>query len=639
MTEEYKSLILKYLTGQLSQQTGNNIPTFSEINSKTNNLYTFCSENFSTYFTIVDVIQSTVSSNFVVWGNDWDDTTLKTNSKIIILDENFNIVQKIEEYSSGVQFGEFIDLQVDSSGEFYLLEKFNNSYRFVMLNNILAKLSDETDYHVDIRKSYEIPSTYQNNEFRDITKSLNNSYYCFTGVGIPNTKVIALELRVNVGSENEWNFYTSETVDFILSSKGTAFWDSQSNINIKLGASVGDMSGTNYYEFYNYNDALSFNVFDTTIHGDVLDFALLSSDLGYISVKDSFGYYGNYETNHIYKIDYESKSLIDIYSVKCDLDLPTQIGGITFFKTDNYQLFFKNIYPITSDREGNYNVIIGKIISNNCYTKDLTTMQFTAIQQSFLFVQRIYDLYKIAFQKENSVLYTDQIYNEFNYNGNTYENTNSLKPNHVVLYNNNDEILFSRNLYNLTLNNNSYTATVEIPNQYLNDGTISKQSLIGETNYELIENSEIITKNIYEKLLINFQNTITIFEDTIQNLTNSIKLNNSINQTLDYDNTKMTKYRINYKEYNSNTYWNGDSTIYWNGSSEEIWEETTTIKDLPTPTIINNLATYIININTAQGINTIEFLSNDETTVYRTIDLSSYEKNKNLEITQEVEVI
>ena len=76
------------------------------------------------------------------------------------------------------------------------------------------------------------------------------------------------------------------------------------------------------------------------------------------------------------------------------------------------------------------------------------------------------------------------------------------------LYNSNNKIIFARNLYNKVINANTTISTLNIPNTNLNDITIYNQSLIGETNYVLMNNQESITKNIYENLNINFYTTL-----------------------------------------------------------------------------------------------------------------------------------
>ena len=67
-------------------------------------------------------------------------------------------------------------------------------------------------------------------------------------------------------------------------------------------------------------------------------------------------------------------------------------------------------------------------------------------------------------------------------------------------------------------------SSVEVPNTYLNDTSITQNDLISETNLELIYDTTNWTKNIYEVVDVNFLNTITVKdEDTGEWNSNIIK--------------------------------------------------------------------------------------------------------------------
>ena len=137
--------------------------------------------------------------------------------------------------------------------------------------------------------------------------------------------------------------------------------------------------------------------------------------------------------------------------------------------------------------------------------------------------------------------------------------------------------------------------------------------------YQTLSN---IQKNIYETLNINFINTINIKNSNnpnneILNPLGASRLNNSISLTTDYNNAKGTKYRLNYTDNTSLVRSILDSQI----------------------TCINNTATYDFVIYTAKLVNSIDIISNDEATVYQTIDGSSLAVNKFYKIIQEVEII
>jgi hypothetical protein len=220
-------------------------------------------------------------------------------------------------------------------------------------------------------------------------------------------------------------------------------------------------------------------------------------------------------------------------------------------------------------------------------------------------------------------MYTSQIvFNANNYNGEAYKGLGGLKPNSSILYNNDNLVVFARNLYNRVIQSNITTSTVEIPNTYLNEEVIAKQELLSETNNILNVVSSNIQKNIYETLNINFINTLNIKNSNnpnneILNPLGASRLNNSISLTTDYNNAKGTKYRLNYTDNTSLVRSILDSQI----------------------TCINNTATYDFVIYTAKLVNSIDIISNDEATVYQTIDGSNLALNKFYKITQEVEIV
>jgi hypothetical protein len=144
-------------------------------------------------------------------------------------------------------------------------------------------------------------------------------------------------------------------------------------------------------------------------------------------------------------------------------------------------------------------------------------------------------------------------------------------------------------------------SSVEIPNSYLNDTTITQNDLIGETNVELVNDPTQWTKNIYEVVDLNFLNTIRVIdEDTgTEYIDSSIKLNNATVDGGDtnYQNTPCIKYRINYAD------------------------ETTNIENIAWTSIDDTHKETEITIYVDKAILSIDFLSHDETTIYLTIPL------------------
>jgi hypothetical protein len=199
-----------------------------------------------------------------------------------------------------------------------------------------------------------------------------------------------------------------------------------------------------------------------------------------------------------------------------------------------------------------------------------------------------------------------------------YENINSLVPKYSNLYDENGNIIFSRNLYNLSINGRTTTSTIEVPNTLLNDTTIAQQNLLSETNMTMNNNVDNITKNIYETLNINFINTITMQDnDNSINLIGASRLNASATSTNDYSQSQIGYYRLNYID----------------GTSEDFKINSTEYTSIDEYSGTYNFAVYV-----KKAINNINILSNDKTTVYATLNLV-LEVGKNYEITQNVEVI
>ena len=109
--------------------------------------------------------------------------------------------------------------------------------------------------------------------------------------------------------------------------------------------------------------------------------------------------------------------------------------------------------------------------------------------------------------------------------------------------------------------------------------------------------------------------------DIIYNNDAAIRLNQSISQLADYDNSKSDKYRVNYQ--------NGSSTIFDFSAIIITGNEST----------VNQILTYVMTIyNSSENpVISIELISNDELTTYQTLT-PILETNKIYTITQEVVV-
>ena len=193
-------------------------------------------------------------------------------------------------------------------------------------------------------------------------------------------------------------------------------------------------------------------------------------------------------------------------------------------------------------------------------------------------------------------------YNSSNYNGESYTNTNALIPNSAEIYSNNS-LVFARNLYNKTINNNTTVSTIEIPNTYLNNIDLTSKNLLSETNLTMIADANVTQKNIYETMFLNFINVLQVVDRNnatqVLNQEASTYLNNAINTDDSYDNAKLyNKVIINYQD----------------GSSKE---SSYSLENTTETSTVIAFGLYIDKL-----INNAEIVSNDKSTIYQTIDLS-----------------
>ena len=623
MTQTFKEQLLDYLTGKINMQTGDNHPTFNAVSIYQNNLYTFISDNAvqpqsSTYQLIKGKGGNGEElDEHILYGIDEYDNT----GFIVVLDVLLNPIQFINTYSNGTKLGVFETLIVDDDGRFYGVEyiESTNTKRFVMLNNILAKSQNQSEYSVMLRQSYNLPDSLQTGTIKKlIKKPLANKYlFCST---TDDYYPLAVEFTINVGSANTWTEYTYTTNHCGISG-AWASWDADNNITFKLiGIYTSASSGTLYVLSNNAGSIVVDNQFAlpnptaSWIQAVVLNENTMY--LGYCDT-DNDGVYNQY----IYKI---TNALTQIFkSPNTDIAMPGSLIKSTLYD-DGINVFISFNVP-NADYTMDY--YMGIIYNDNVYYNNFGDLTYTTSQQLYAtntFHQ--FNLYTYYLQLGDKSYKALSIFNPLNYNGEEYSNINGLIPNNVLLTNNAGVPLFARNLYNRVINDNVTVSTAEIPNTLMNYnlGTayeIAQQKLFSETNQELVDNTLDIDKNIYETVDINFYNTITMKNNNnpanpIMNLAGAIRINKGISRDIDYNNSQATKIRINYD----------DNTNY-----------TIAIDPATQITINNNIATYsfVIYAPTGKNITNLEILSYDENTVYTTIT-GNFTQGKYYTITQDV---
>lgn len=657
MTQGFKNNILAWLTGKYeSENPGTNLPSFINTKQTTGDNFYDDLQNSLNSVEIYDVIQTTFKADnynlLVAYGDYYDENSNVYRGFICIFDETGKTQQIITEYSSGTKMRRFVTLNITDDGMFYGVDSTSNfgNRRVILLNNFVLKKPSSENYEVTLRNSYLIPNSQQaynpiNNytsRIKGIKKSPTEATYLIYGEkdttisGSTLSMPFVTKFKINVGSTNEWQDYTysNNAINVYVFDLYVSDWE---NLFFQIGAfDYVNSNGNCWYseysisasDTYTFSRSLKNRLYQGTMNG--ISFGMWGIDIlnendVYVSYSIKIESALKYEL-FLDKIDRSSGNKTNIYDLESDPTISTmsieirQVQGEIFIQIPYYP---KNALGGA--------VKVGHIINDTLYTIDIAEMDGTTRPRVF-YIVGTYNLYTCnsiirqyneELEESQNILYsTQQIYNPFNYNGIAYNGLNAMVPNSAILYDENNDILFARNLYNKTLSGNTTTSTLEVPNAFLNDITIAKQQLFSETNNILNEIASNIQKNIYETLNINFINTLLIENQNdpnneIENIEGSIRLNNSISLTTDYDNAKAIKYKINYADETNIIKTFKDSEIVYN----------------------NNTAYYEFYIYTGQLITTIDIISNDEATIYQSIDTSNLELNKLYKLKQNVEII
>lgn len=633
MTNDYKEKLLKWISGNYQIEGGLNEPQFTTPTTNVNNFATLFSSQFPNGYFLSASLQGYNTDNngvgyTIISGSYYTDSSATTlRGFVTILDNDFDIVQTITQYSSGTNLGIFEALNVGDDGNFFGIENNNGIKRFVMLNNIIAKLPTETEYKIVLRQSYNVPSTSKlySASIAGIIKAPGIAKYCVYGNYFenPSHKPLVTEIEVNVGSSNTWTDYTYSGAVNFYATDCLPSWNTNGDLSFKMVGIENVGSGLNNYAFCMYSTTGS-----TSLTRQQIGAGLGVGGSMDIKILNSLDIYGCFqeitETNenyYIYKVNMSNYSLQTFYTKTTPVVQAENRSGIGI--TKNGQELFYKIEANKDTTPTKYLHYYGKIIGTTAYEYYLG--EFDPYLITLFSVQKQFNLYDYYIQIENTVYNMKQVYNPLNYNGVDYQALNSMVPNSVNIYDPNGVVIFARNLYNRIINNNTTIATVEVPNDFINDITIQLKELLSQTNSIMINDTTEIVTNVYEELHINFVNSILIKNSNDPNniILNNIganRLNNSISNPLanDYDNSKIGKYKINY----------GNGTNVINPINENL--------------IYTGLSTnYIITVYVPleYGITNIQLLSNDETTVYQTIDCSNLENNKYYTINQRMEVV
>lgn len=638
MTEDYKKNLLDYITDKLQETTPTTQEIFKEeIEVLRSKWSEYMPSNWSNMRIegFIKPNEDTSDLGILYGGYAYDN---QSYGFIILVDINMNPVEYITKFSSGTNLRYIQCMIQGDDGYFYAIDDSEMSYqntniyntqkRFLMLNNFSVAI--DGNYSVVLRESYILNGTdYQNFYCNNIYKEPSSSHFVFCGEYAYNStstasRIKAIELKVNVGMSNEWSFWKINNLVFQYAN--FVSFDSQSRVKIqfiactfgtyKLYLEKKDYTGTSFNQTELYTFSYRIGVSELSHQGLYLDennvyFVQDNQDVGVSEGVDRhlglFHY--NFTTNTL-------ETIYDHYLATTSTTT-TKYERMQITKNDGklYIAFYNNFNSNQADYyiqryEGTWNpILVGEQKNYSQYQRAFY------VGNKFNLLQLV--LYPTNFRNPTWYFFiAKEIYNQNQYNGESYVNGDVLSPLYSNLYSN-GSLMFSRNLYNISKQNNMTMSSVEIPNTYLNDTTITQNDLISETNLQMNSNSQNWTKNIYEIVDLNFLNTISVInEDTGDTYMNSaIKINNAITDGgfTNYQNTPCNKYRINYTD------------------------NTTSIKSLYWSEIDNLHRQTMITFYVDKAIESIDLISNDETTIYLSLPIE-VEVGKYYTINQKIRI-
>jgi len=615
MTEDYKKNLIDYATDMLNsgtpQEEDFNIKEISNIAYSSNDWKIVVDALNPYYNSIKGILSSERYDIYIMYGGYSQTASDDTKGFLIYLDRNGKPLKVILTEYRCFQFLKYDEetnriygiLTDNGNGQ---SENASNKMYFAYFNNLFI-VNDENPPIQTYLYEYNTPRTAWYRVY-DIVKEQGASNYIILTSLDPYVYPVVYNLEINVGESN------------IL----TTWQGNENEASLFLGAYVWFSNDTPHFKlicYKNYQGVRGLRLVQD--NGSSLTYSNLSADVdlytgsqfynnSYFGINENNIYFVLKEQNYvssseiyyrtgIYQYDGTSVKLVYRDSLRTD-----QIEIQLMHDTDNSIYSFK--YDTTAfNRVDMYLCNVSKNPNNWIYLDNYegTDSQKPLVVRNYNILNLIsFGMYISSYPNQQYIrgglLKIKCLSVQNHYNGEPYVSEDSLCPLYSNLYSN-GSIEFSRNLYNISKQNNMTMSSVEIPNTYLNDIDITQNDLISETNLEMVNNNQGFTKNIYEVVDVNFLNTIDVIdEDTGEEyLDSAIKLNNSTTDggTTNYQNTPCNKYRINYVD------------------------GTNTIDDLSWIPINDYNKKTKITIYVDKAISSIDLISNDESVVYDNIPL------------------
>lgn len=603
MTEDYKEYVLKHITGNLPQESSIVQPQFEDVSVVTNNLKTQIRAYFDSIVVYADFVPSKNNKN-----QDLEYSVLACNGTLlgesdmsgafVILDKEYNIVNVITHYSDGTLIGVLSCLNVDDKGNFFAIDYVGSNYRIVLMNNLVLKPAGSNTYQAIKIDTHTIPNSYSWESMLKIFKNDGDNKYFVVGNRNSSAGIVGCELTVE--DNDTWKYYTSSRTKvnaYSLFDNGyNVYWDSNSELHFQIAV--------NFNGLIMLSKGTGTTMVETVYKGD----SSFSNESNFIFYTNQIGYYASVENKDnqtfytLYKAELETAKLITIYQEASD---ETLYPWFWLFKNNN-GVYFLRSYRTDNDTH-TFNLSFGLIYNKTVYEELLGSYTASSFLNAFCYPNVITEFNRnyVYIQNQDTLFSLNFIWKSNGYNGNPYISSASLVPNYITIEDENEKEIFNRNIYNLSSYSNWYTATVQIPNYFLNNVQLYNSMLYSEGNNLLASKNIDATKNIYEELYINFTNKFNVMDKDI-NFENIYAASELVYSMLNrVTSRRIGKYIINYHD------------------------ETTETKSISTDLTYDNLKTTMsLVVYTNKLIDSIDIISQDEVVLYKTINCSNLELNK-----------
>lgn len=645
MTDETKLQILNYIINKVEPTEKDDSEIFLEQDSIDRSKWVdYIPEHWNNFRYEGMVAGNELTTNLSVLYGGYIDSDNNPRGIITLIDENFMPVKTIYEYNSGTKLRYIQYMKQAEDGTFYFVDDNVFSYmnqaqvensqkRFVMTNNFTLPNNISGDYNVILRKSYIFGDNYKNFYCKNMYKDPNSSHYIFFGVGTDTDthsvfrRLRIIDLKIQVGMPNQWTMYYDDTDNSTTFGSAIAVFD---NENIKFRCLCVSVYASHRTiecvskTFTGNVERNSITTFSYRPYIDDRDYKKQSVFINYDEVyfvQNNQRWGGSTTDNKyigLYKYNFNTQITTTIYEKSLGSYIYCNIEAIYIDKC-NTDLYIQYNTNINNDgTKSDY--YFQRLVNDEWKPILIETQKNFKFDQRIIYIKSNFNLLQVYLygtnpQQKNWYWHViKEDYNSLNYNGTPYIDYDTLVSKKGQIYSNN-KLVFARNLYNKYINNSSTMSTLQIPNNYLNGINLDLKKLISNTNFDICNENNITNKNIYEMVFVNYINTINVLDEDTSTLykDTATYINTNINTgtKTNYDNTSLTKVRINFttpQVQNINWEWNVDH-----------YETSFTIYTSEIPT-------------------SIEFISNDEETTYITKQIDGLETNKYYTISQKLRI-